>query len=624
MWALRRASVPLRNRGFSIRASNAAFPDLEIQEKAGVFDSPELTSDRCLSFKRFYHRKNDSVNFYRVRRSLSSQAGTENSEDEDEDDLEDGFSELETTDRAKAVKDTNAGDNNEDELISEPDFSDSDGDDAEPSKDELEISDTEADLSEKRPFRKKGTSKLFKAIIAAPGLSVHSALDKWVEEGNEIERGELALTMLNLRKLRMYGRALQLSEWLEASKQLEYVERDYSSRVDLIAKVQGLEKASKYIERIPKSSRGELIYRTLLANYVQANNVKKAEELFNKMKDMDLPVTAFACNQLLLLYKRTDKKKLADVLLLMEKENVKPNLFTFKLLMDTKGQLNDISGMEEILEKMKEQGFEADLHIRFILARHYASAGLKEKAEAVLKEMEQGNLSENRKASRNLLRIYAELGQADEVERVWKSCESNPRPGECIAAIEAWGKLNKIKEAEAIFDKMLKTVTKPSSVHYTALLNVYANHKMLTKGKDLIKRMANNGCRIGPHTWDALVKLYVDAGEIEKADSVLYKAAQQNQMKPLFRTYMAIMDQYSKRGDIHNTEKIFHRMRQVGYTARLRQFQSLVSAYINAKVPAYGIRDRMKADNIFPNRDLAGLLVQVDAFRKTSVSDLLE
>lgn len=417
---------------------------------------------------------------------------------------------------------------------------------------------------------------------------------------------------------------MQFSEWLEASKQLEFVERDYASRVDLIAKVNGLEKAAKFIERIPKSFKGEVIYRTLLANCVQANNVKKAEELFNKMKDMEFPLSTFSCNQLLLLYKRTDKKKIADVLLLMEKENVKPSPFTFKLLIDTKGQLNDISGMEEILEKMKEQGFETDAHTKFILARHYASAGLKEKAEAVLKEMEQENFGENRRVRGNLLQIYALLGQADEVERVWKLCESKPWPGECIAAIEAWGKLKKIKEAEAVFDKLLKTVKKPSSVHYTALLKVYANQKMLTKGKDLIKRMAEDGCKIGPQTWDALVRLYVDAGEIEKADSVLSKAAQQNQMKPLFRTYMSIMDHYSKRGDIHNTEKILHRMRQVGYTARFRQYQSLVQAYINAKVPAYGIRERMKADNIFPNRDLAAQLVHVDAFRKTAVSDLLD
>jgi pentatricopeptide repeat protein len=416
---------------------------------------------------------------------------------------------------------------------------------------------------------------------------------------------------------------LQLSEWLEVNKHLDFVERDYASRLDLIAKVHGLQKAESYIEKIPKSFRGEVIYRTLMANCAVANNIKKAEDIFNKMKDLGFPISSFACNQLLLLYKRIDKKKIADVLLLMEKENVKPTPFTYKLLIDTKGQSNDITGMDQIVQTMKAEGFEPDIHTQAILVKHYTSGGLKDKAEAILKEMEGDNLKD-RRVCRVLLPLYAQLGKADDVSRVWKVCESSPRLEECMAAIDAWGKLKKIEEAEAVFDRMSKTWQKLTSKHYSVLLKVYANHKMLAKGKDLIKRMGDSGCRIGPLTWDALVKLYVEAGEVEKADSILQKAAQHNQLKPMFSSYMTIMEQYAKRGDVHNTEKAFHRMRQAGYVGRLRQFQALIQAYINAKAPAYGIKDRMKADNVFPNRALAAQLVHVDAFRKTAMSDLLD
>ncbi|KAL7169256.1 hypothetical protein ACSBR2_034322 [Camellia fascicularis] len=631
MWALRRASNPLKNRVLGIGTSRACCAKSEVASccldvKASNGDSRLVASDGCISLKRFYSAAHGSPNFFMGCCSFSSQADTKSSAQE-EDDLEDGFSELETAaSAADVVQDSNVDDLNEDQLISEPELSeeDDDGDGVEEPQNELELFDTEAEVTEKRPPQKRASSALFKAIMAAPGLSVQSALDKWVEEGNDLNRPEIALAMLNLRKRRMYGRALQLSEWLESTKQLDFVERDYASRLDLISKVRGLQKAENYIEKIPKSMRGEITYRTLLANCVAANNSKKAEQVFNKMKDLEFPITVFACNQLLLLYKRLDKKKIADVLLLMEKENVKPTLFTYRILIDTKGKSNDITGMDQIVETMKAEGIEPDLNIQAILARHYVYGGLKEKAEAVLKEMEGGNTKENRWACRALLPLYAALGKADEVGRVWKVCESNPNPDECMAAIEAWGKLNKIEEAEAVFERMLKTWKKLSSKHYSTLLKVYANHKMLAKGKDLVKRMADSGCRVGPLTWDALVKLYVEAGEVEKADSILQKAAQQNQMKPLFSSYMSIMDQYANRGDVHNAEKMFHRMRQSGYVGRLRQFQTLIQAYINAKSPAYGMRERMKADNIFPNKAAAGQLVQVDAFRKSVMSDLLD
>jgi pentatricopeptide repeat protein len=408
---------------------------------------------------------------------------------------------------------------------------------------------------------------------------------------------------------------LQLSEWLEVNKHLDFVERDYASRLDLIAKVRGLQKAEIYIEKIPQSFRGEVMYRTLMANCVVANDIKKAEDVFNKMKDLDFPISPFACNQLLLLYKRMDKNKIADVLLLMEKENVKPTPFTYKLLIDTKGQSNDITSMDIIVQAMKAEGIEPDIHTQAILVKHYTSGGLKDKAEAILKEMEGDNLKD-RRVCRVLLPLYAQLGKADDVSRVWKVCESSPQLEECMAAIDAWGKLKKIEEAEAVFDRMSKMQHKLFSRHYSLLLKVYANHKMLAKGKDLIKRMGDSGCRIGPLTWDSLVKLYVEAGEVEKADSILQKAAQHNQMKPMYSSYIAIMEQYAKRGDVHNTEKAFHRMRRAGYAGRMRQFQALIQAYINAKAPAYGIKERMKADNVFPNSALAALLVHVDGFEK--------
>ncbi|XVE60973.1 hypothetical protein DITRI_Ditri06bG0003500 [Diplodiscus trichospermus] len=632
MWALRRVPNPLndprvfhlvtRDRRISIGASYAASSRSQIssnyiEENSVILESSQTISDKRLSWLRFYHSTHASSNFSVGRCGLSSQAGAES-------DLEDGFSELETPAKAETKENHLAQDETEDGLVSDPELSGDEEDVEETGSNELELSEADTARSGKKSSTRRTPSELFQAIMSAPGLSVHKALDKWLEEGKDLSRAEISAAMLNLRKRRMYGRALQVSEWLEANNQLDFFERDYASRLDLIAKVHGLQKAEYYIQNIPKSFRGEVIYRTFLANCVVANNLKKAEEVFNKMKDLEFGITSFACNQLLVLYKRLDKKKIADVLLFMEKENIQPSLLTYRILIDIKGSSKDITGMDQIVETMKAQGIEPDIHIQSLLVKHYVSGGLMEKAEEVLKVIEGDNIKENRWVCRFLLPLYAQLGKADEVGRIWNVCESNPRFEEYLAAIEAWGKLGKIEEAEAVFDRMLKTSKKLSARYYATLLKVYANHKMLQKGKDLVKRMADNGCQIGPLTWDTLVKLYVEAGEVEKADSILQKASQQSQVKPFFNSFMTVMDQYSKRGDIHNAEKMFHRMRQAGYVVRFRQFQSLVQAYINAKTPAYGIRDRMKADNIFANKPLAAQLVQVDPFRKTAVSDLLD
>ncbi|XP_038906081.1 pentatricopeptide repeat-containing protein At1g15480, mitochondrial-like [Benincasa hispida] len=624
MWALRRASTPLRNLGYRVRTSRV-FGKLEVpyswEGNVAGFGTIAALSDRCISFERNNLVTWLSSGIYISSHGLSSHAGAEKSGEED--DMEDVFAELdETLPSTSPFEDSKAANNDEEELTSGSEIDDDDEDVDDGTQNELDLPEVETDLAEKIP-KKSAPSALFKAILSASGLFVPSVLDKWVSEGNEISRADISLAMLNLRRRRMFEKALQFSEWLESSGQLDFIERDYVSRLDLIAKVQGLHKAESYIANIPKSFQGELIYRTLLANCVVANNVKKAEEIFNKMKDLGFPITTFACSQLLLLYKRVNKGKIADVLLLMERENVKPSMFSYKILIDAKGLSNDMIGMEQVVDTMKAEGIELDVSALSKLAKHYASGGLKDKAKVILKEIEDVNTKGSRWPCRILLPLYGELQMEDEVRRLWKICESNPSIGECMAAIVAWGKLKNIPEAEKIFDRVVKT-WKQSPKQYSTMLKVYADNKMLVKGKELVKQMADNGCRIGPLTWNAIVKLYVEVGEVEKADSFLVKAVQKNQAKPLFTSYMIIMDQYARKGDVHNAEKIFYRMRLSGYVARFNQYQTLIQAYVNAKAPAYGMKERMKADNIFPNKALAGKLAQVDAFRKTAVSDLLD
>ncbi|XP_010271780.1 PREDICTED: pentatricopeptide repeat-containing protein At1g80270, mitochondrial-like [Nelumbo nucifera] len=623
MWALRRAAHPLRSQGFRGGVSRACARFVivsdDVEHSVGVCESTQFVPGKSIPLERFHHTSYLNARFSLGNCSLSSQAGTKSSGEEDE------FSELEAPVSTGEIAEDAVGEDIDEELGSEPELS---GDDVEEnlgdvSHDEPEELDTDIG-DEKESLKKKGYSELFKVIMDAPGLSIHGTLDKWVEEGNELSRSEIWLALHNLRKRQFYGRALQLMEWLERNKHLDYVERDYASRVDLIAKVHGLNKAEKYIESIPESFRGEVIYRTLLANCVGAGNMMKANAVFNKMKDLKFPITAFSCNQLLLLYKRLDKKKIADVLLLMEKENVQPTLFTYRLLIDAKGQSNDILGLDQLVETMKADGIEPDNQTQATIARHYADAGLNEKAEEVLKEMERGDVKENRSAFKFILPIYAALGKADEVSRVWKVCEQDPWFEECLAAISAWGKLGKIEEAESVFEMMTKKWKKVHRRCYSLLLKVYADHKMLAKGKELAKRMIDSGCRIDALTWDALVKLCVEAGEVEKADSILQKATQQFKTRPLFSSFMVVLDQYAKRGDVHNAEKILHRLRQSGYLNRIPQYHTLLQAYINAKAPAYGFRERLKADNIFPDKAMAAMLAQVDPFRKTAISDLLD
>ncbi|KAG2268411.1 hypothetical protein Bca52824_062966 [Brassica carinata] len=263
MFAL--SKVLRRSQSLRLGACNVMhYSKLEIPlgERNGSLESNALVHDKHEAFSSSYELP---WNFSTGRRSLSSDAGPKSSGEED--DLE-----------SLGTPDDTSGDS-EDGLQSEDELSGDEGD--------IDGAELELHSEAGKTLGSKRSSELFKAIVSVSGLSVATALDKWVEDGKDINRTEIANAMLQLRRRRMYGRALQ---------HYELEERDYASRLDLIAKIRGLHKGELYIERIPGSFRGELVYRTLLTNYASTSNVRKAEAVFNKMKDLGFPRTSYACD----------------------------------------------------------------------------------------------------------------------------------------------------------------------------------------------------------------------------------------------------------------------------------------------------------------------------------------
>jgi len=600
MWTLRKISNLLRAHGKYHNAHKASAGRLENwqgiathfsftgksieDDVVGLAETNRSIPARVISHRRFQYPK-----FAQVGRRFASQAGATDKGAADA--SEDEFSELEpTADSAEAHADP---------YLSEADFN----------KEEVH-----------------NASPLYQTVLSCKDYELPSSLEQWLADGNVLTRGEVIITFVHLRKRRMFRRLLKVSDWLEVKKPFKMTDKDYGARLDLIAKILGNVKAQEYFASIPSDMRGHRVYGSLLANYSFTNNVERAEEIFKKMKDEGFALTAFYYNQLLLLYKRWNKKKIQVVLKMMEDDGVKPDITTYRILIDVKGRIGDIGGMEQVVENMKSEDVELDSETRALFARHYISAGLVEKAEVVIKELDNDSSKDKRSVLKMLLPLYADLGKSSEVERIWKDLESCSSIflDEYIAGVEAWGKLGQLEKAEITFEKLLNSGKKVSAKHYNALLNVYADHHLLLKGKELVKRMSDNGCAIDSTTWDSLIRLHVNAGELEKAVTILFKVCNLRQLRPKYRTLVTILEKYAERGDIANAEKIFDRVRRAGYTSSAGAFESLLQAYTNARVPAYGFRERMKADKIFLNGRLNSLLHQVDAFKNDTLVEILD
>lgn len=142
-------------------------------------------------------------------RKLSSEAGAKSSDKED--DLEDGFSDLEVPPETDNAEDVKKKEGDED-LLSEGEIAVEEEEESDEVVDNsIDLSDTESDAKSDKILRKKNlASPLFKIIMDSPRHNMSAALEKWVEEGNELGRSEVFVALLNLRKRKLYAKALQV------------------------------------------------------------------------------------------------------------------------------------------------------------------------------------------------------------------------------------------------------------------------------------------------------------------------------------------------------------------------------------------------------------------------------
>eukprot|EP00252_Welwitschia_mirabilis_P014848 TRINITY_DN32892_c0_g1_i1.p1 TRINITY_DN32892_c0_g1~~TRINITY_DN32892_c0_g1_i1.p1 ORF type:complete len:628 (-),score=147.77 TRINITY_DN32892_c0_g1_i1:209-2092(-) len=465
---------------------------------------------------------------------------------------------------------------------------------------------------------KQKTKPLLEILLKSKNAELVASLDRWLDEGNVLNRKEAFGILGRLRRRGRYVKALKVSDWMLEKKILEADEDYYATYLNFTCKVSGIKRAQKYFDHIPSEFRGYRMYRILLANCSSKKHVKKAEEVFHKMKELGFPLEIFDYNQLLFLYKRFDRKKMGQLLSNMEAEGIKPDKVTYRNLIAVKGSTRDITGMEEIIEIMKSEGHEVDGKIQTLLAKHYIQSAMTDKAELAVKEAEK-HIENDKRLIGEIVEIYGMLGKTEDVERLSKDMEDITDNGLRLWAyssqITAWGKLGDVDKAEQLFEKTLSS-GKATLSHYNALLSVYADRGFVLKSKELVKKMTEDGLQVAPTTLDALVRLYVNAGELEKADSVFSKICSRKGYRPFYVTKLFLLRSFAKKGEIAKSEKYFRKLKDAGFLRKFALYESLLQAYVNAGMPAYGFKERMIGDNVVATRCIKDLLLKLEENEK--------
>lgn len=394
---------------------------------------------------------------------------------------------------------------------------------------------------------------------------------------------------------------------------------DQAIHLDLVAKARGISSAEEYFVNLPDSSKNQLTYGALLNCYCKELLTEKAEALMDKMKELGFASSPMAYNSLMTLYSKTDQQgKIPSIIQEMKANDVTPDCFTYNIWMRSFAAVKDIAEVERVIEEMKRDGrVEADWTTYSNLASIYVDAGMFQKAEDALKELEKLNTTHDAVAYQFLITLYGRTGNLVEVHRVWRALKvTHPKMVNMsyLNMIQVLVNLKDLSGAEACFKEWdNKQHTSYDIRIANALIKAYIDEGMLDKAMAFKKRAKTRGGRFNAKTWEIFMNHYLKNGNIKMAhccaDRAIKKGRSQDRIwVPPSEAISAIMAYFEKQKDVSAAEEFIELLQKVQKDLGPEVFESLIRTYANAGKKSPGIRRRLKMENVIVSADTEKLL----------------
>ncbi|KAK1402358.1 Pentatricopeptide repeat-containing protein [Heracleum sosnowskyi] len=306
-------------------------------------------------------------------------------------------------------------------------------------------------------------SRIFR--VRLPKRSVTNVLQNWVNEGHQISISDLRKITKELRQSQRFKHALELSEWMIAHDEREMVDSDYAVRIDLMTKVFGVDAAERYFESLPPSAKTSETYTSLLHCYAVLKLTEKAEQLYRRIKESNLSLTALTYNELMTLYMSVGQvEKVSTVVEDLKCQNVAPDLFTYNLWVSAHAAALKIDEVRRILDEMSHDPSFNDDWARYVkLAKIYLSSGNFVNSETnSLVESEKGITQREWITYDFLIILYGGLGNKDKLDQIWKSLRMTKQKmtsRNYLCILSSYLMLGNLKEVEEVIDQWKLSAT---------------------------------------------------------------------------------------------------------------------------------------------------------------------
>ncbi|KAL3820484.1 hypothetical protein ACJIZ3_006389 [Penstemon smallii] len=377
------------------------------------------------------------------------------------------------------------------------------------------------------------SDSLFRRIsrLGDPNISMVPVLDKWISDGNSVDKPLLQSIIKELKFYNRFKHAIEVSEWMTDKRNFDLESTDVAMRMNLIFKVHGLEQVENYYYNLNQNLK--YCYNAhiaLLDCYSRAKSADKAEALMQKARDMGHAVKPIWYNIMMNLYLNLGNyEKVGCLMDEMEKNGVHYDQFTLIICLKAYTMVADTDGIDKIVKIMEsDPRIIPSWNLYSVAANGYLRVGLKEKALTMMNKVKILMEKEERKdvACAILFKLYAEGGNKDDLYQIWNEYKRNNKLTNKVykSMMLALLKCDHVEGVEVVFEEW-----ETSGLSYdfripNLLIDAYCRNGNLEKAIALLNRGKSRGGSPNAMTWRHLACAYIKDNQIVEAINSLKKA----------------------------------------------------------------------------------------------------
>ncbi|RYR21408.1 hypothetical protein Ahy_B03g066685 isoform C [Arachis hypogaea] len=418
------------------------------------------------------------------------------------------------------------------------------------------------------------TRMVCKTMMSCPPMGLDTALN---QTGVRVSPDLVQSVLKSFENAGML--AFRFFEWAEKQRNYTHDVKAYHSMIESLAKIRQYQIMWDLVNAMRK--KGMLNIETfciIMRKYARAQKVDEAIYTFNVMEKYDISPNLAAFNGLLSALCKSKNVRKAQEIFDSMKDRFVPDSKTYSILLDGWGRAPSLPKAREVFREMVCMGCDPDIVTYGIMVDILCKAGRVDEAVEIVKEMDANNCGATSFIYSVLVHTYGVENRIEDAINTFIEMESKGIKPDVVvynALIGAFCKANKFKNVHRVLQEMESNGVDPNSRTCNVIISGLISQGETDRAFRVFRRMVKS-CEPDADTYTMLIKMFCERNELEMATKI-WKYMKSKRFVPSLHTYSVLINGLCQKGNAMKAcvlmeEMIENGIRPSGSTfAKLRQ-----------------------------------------------------